>query len=215
MPDTFWQAFDVWPVVTHMGSASVLMPTVALAATGLWQSQQRVAVHTWLLALALAVLVTIVSKILFLGWGIGIASLDFTGVSGHTLLAASVLPVLFGWLLATEEDRPSVAGAAFGMLAALGVAASRVILGAHSVSEVVLACLLGITVSRATLAVMDGPARRPWFVRLSPLFFLLALGTPTSSYLPTHNWEIRIALFLSGNDEPYTRDHLKAPDENR
>lgn len=38
------------------------------------------------------------SKLAFMGWGIGIRELDFTGFSGHSALSASIWPVMM-WLL--------------------------------------------------------------------------------------------------------------------
>ena len=211
MPETFQQTTYVWRVITHLGSSSLLMPILAIAATGLWQSRQRAAARIWLLTLAVAVMITLATKILFLGWGIGIASLDFTGISGHTLLATSVLPVLFSWLLAPDRYRFRLAGASVGLLLAAAVGISRIVLGAHSISDVGVAWLAGLAVSGVTLNAMQSPIQRPWFVRLLPLVLLFAFGTTTSTYLPTHEWEIRIALLLSGNDKPYTRQHLMRP----
>jgi hypothetical protein len=84
-----------WQLITQLGSSSLLFPVLAISVATLWISNQKTAIYLWLTALTLAVTVTLATKLLFLGWGIGIASLDFTGVSGHTLLATSILPILF------------------------------------------------------------------------------------------------------------------------
>jgi membrane-associated phospholipid phosphatase len=186
-----------------------MMPVLAISATGLWHSCQKEAVSMWLITLALAVMVTLTTKVLFLGWGFGIAFLDFTGISGHTLLATSVLPVFFTWLLASEERRISLAGAGFGLLLGAGVGVSRVVLDTHTHSEVVSAWILGMVVSVLALNAMQGTIQRPWFARLSPLVLLLAFGTSTSNYLPTHDWEVKVSLLLSGNSKPYKRHHLQ------
>ncbi|MBL8413755.1 MAG: phosphatase PAP2 family protein [Propionivibrio sp.] len=199
----------LWSVLTHLGSTGLMMPVLVISATGLWQSFQKEAVRIWLIALALAVMVTLATKVLFFGWGFGISYLDFTGISGHTLLATSVLPVFFSWLLASEEQRISLAGAGFGLLLGAGVGVSRVALDTHTHSEVVSAWILGMAVSVLALNAMKGTIQRPWFARLSPLVLLLAFGTSTSEYLPTHDWEVKASLLLSGNSKPYTRHHLQ------
>jgi hypothetical protein len=41
------------------------------------------------------------------------------------------------------------------------------------------------------------------------LVLLLALGTTTANYLPSHDWEVKLSTVLSGRNKPYTRCHLK------
>ena len=199
----------IWGVITRLGSAGLILPLLAIVATGLWMSNQKAAVRIWLLAFALVVLATMTTKVLFLGWGLGIALLDFTGISGHALLASSVLPVFFSWLLAADQRRYSAPGVALGLLASLGVGVSRVVLGAHSGSEVVIAVVLGMAVSVLALHALEKPVERPGFARFSTLILFLALGTTTANYLPTHDWEIKLSTLLSGHHKPYTRCHLK------
>ena len=188
----------------------MLLPVLGVTIYGLWRSRQRAALRVWLPSLALAVALTLVSKLLFFGWGIGSAWLDFTGVSGHALLAASILPVFFGGLLLAAEPRVRVAGVVLGGLLAAAVGISRVALAAHSWSEVVAACLLGGAVSVATLPAMrPGAAQPTWPARVAPLLVLLALLPGGAAYLPTHAWEVELSLWLSGNERPYTRDELR------
>ncbi|WP_018608011.1 phosphatase PAP2 family protein [Uliginosibacterium gangwonense] len=205
-----FQTVQAWSVITHLGSATLVLPTLALTVIGLWQSRQHVATCVWVLGLVLSIAITLVSKILFLGWGIGIASLNFTGISGHTLLATSVLPILFSSLLLPDQFRFRVAGAVFGLLLGAEVAVSRVVLGAHSVSEVVCAWLIGFVVTVVTVRSMKKQKQRPWIVYLAPFILLFAFGTKHSNYLPTHDWEINLALFMSGHETPYTRLQLHA-----
>ena len=187
-----------------------MLPVLAVTIYGLWQSRQRAALRVWLPSLALAVAVTLASKLLFFGWGIGNAWLDFTGVSGHALLAASILPVFFNGLLLAAEPRIRVAGVVFGGIVAIAVGISRVALAAHSWSEVVAACLLGGAVSVATLQAMrPGAAQPTWPARVAPLLLVLAFAPGGATYLPTHAWEVRLSLWLSGHERPCTRDELR------
>jgi hypothetical protein len=104
-----------------------------------------------------------------------------------------------------DEKRISLAGVVIGLMLAVGVGISRVVLGAHSDSEVATAWILGLSVSGLALSAMKTPVQRPWFARLAPLVLLLAFGSATSNYLPTHDWEIELSLLLSGHSKPYTR----------
>ena len=195
-------------IVTHLGSSSLMLPVMTITAMGLRRSHQEAALRIWLLAITVAVTMTLATKIAFLGWGIGILSVNFTGISGHTLLATSVLPLLFCSVLANDQRRFMIGAAVLGLLVGGVVGASRVLLGAHSISEVFVAWLTGLAVSSLALNALQIPIRPPWFSRLSPLVLLLALNTTTSTYLPTHEWEVRLALLLSGHERPYTRPHL-------
>ena len=42
---------------------------------------------------AAAALITTVTKVAFIGYEVGYAPLDYTGISGHAMFAAAVLPV--------------------------------------------------------------------------------------------------------------------------
>lgn len=207
MPEALQGTDYAWRVISHLGSSSLMMPILVITATSLWHSQQKAAVRIWLLGSSLAVIVTLATKIAFYGWGIGIASLNFTGISGHTLLATSILPVLFEWVLARNQSNAELSVSSYGLLVGAGVGISRVVLGAHSMSEVLVAWIAGLAVSGVTLRALKRPVQRPRLAWLSPLILLLALNTTTSTYLPTHDWEVRIALLLSGHDRPYTRQH--------
>ena len=79
-----------WQLITQLGSSSLLLPVLVVSVLTLLFARQKKAVCLWLTALTFAVTFTLATKLLFLGWGIGIASLDFTGVSGHTLLSTSI-----------------------------------------------------------------------------------------------------------------------------
>ena len=184
------------------------MPALALVVLGLWINGARAVAGRYVLRIALAVLLTTISKCLFLGWGIGSATLDFTGVSGHALLASAILPLLMRGLPWQAIQRWHV-GAALGAALALAVGVSRVVVGAHSVSEVVAAWILGALVSGPTVRELRDVTLSHGASKLAPLILLLALHTPAATYLPSHSLEVRLALWLSGHSKPFTRQHLR------
>jgi hypothetical protein len=84
-----------WTVVTRLGEAQILLP--ALVSVSAWLAWRVAAPRTaawWLGLTAVAALVTTATKLAFIGWGLGSAPLDFTGLSGHAMFAAAVLPLL-------------------------------------------------------------------------------------------------------------------------
>ncbi len=211
MPEALQQTTNAWQIVTHLGSASLLIPTVIITVAGLWQCQQKAAVGLWLLALTLAILICLATKIAFIGWGLGIASLNFTGISGHTLFATAVLPVLFHWLITWRPLRFRFAGAGLGLLLAVAVGVSRVVLGAHSQSEVVSGWLVGLVVSGVAVHALHERLKPPRFALMALAVLMFVFDTTTATYLPTHYYETRLALFLSRHDKPYTRHELMRP----
>ena len=197
--------------ITDLGAAGIVIPLVVIASLAFFYCGQRRAVGIWLLALLAAAGLALVSKILFIGWGIGIATIDFTGLSGHTVLATAVLPLLCGWLWAPGNAAYSKMAAGCGLLLGAAVGVSRVVLGAHSTSEVILGWLAGFVVSLLALAALKEKGHLPWPARLSGCLLLLAVAGDVANYLPTHDWETRLALLLSAREKPYTRELLVLP----
>ena len=158
----------------------------------------------WCLAFGGAMLIAVISQMAFIGWGIGIRSLLFTGFSGHAARAAAVFPVAL-CLLAERAPaslrRSAVAG---GALLAAGVALARVQIGAHSPSEALSGYLLGLAAAALFLArVRSTPAGspQPLLLGLIAALFLLPSADPVYS----HQWLTAAALKLSGRDRVYLR----------
>ena len=141
----------VWAWVSRFGQAEVMVPCViALALWMVWvQAGNRAWV--WVASLALAAGLTLSSKVAFIGWGLGIASLDFTGISGHAMLSAATWPVMLSILAARFRPAWQRRAVAAGYGLAVLVACSRVVLGLHSPFEVMAGFLLGALASGVVL----------------------------------------------------------------
>jgi len=198
-PDTL----TLWHLFTRLGEAQILLPAALLAmALLLRQRPGRPLVAWWLATLAAAVLLTTITKVAFIGWGIGLPALDFTGISGHAMFAAAIYPLLLGTLAPPRLRWPAVA---LGTVLAVAIGVSRLAVNAHSVSEVVAGLVLGGAVSGGVLA-RAGLLR----VGLSAWVPVLALAwfTVTPSLAPpsnSHGLVTRLALALSGQPQPYVR----------
>src|SRR4051794_23703439 len=127
-----------WALFSRLGEAQILLPAMAAALLWLLRTPRtRPLAAAWLLATALAAAVTTLSKVAFIGWAIGYAPLDYTGISGHAMFSSAVLPVL-ARIAAGRAPRPwpwLAIGA--GLLLAAAIAVSRLPLHAHSPFEVV------------------------------------------------------------------------------
>jgi len=215
LPAVFWFA------ITRLGESEILLP--AFLAGALWLAFARPAwargrlaatVHghdhpargaawRWVVGLAAATAVTTASKIAFLGFGIGVAAIDFTGFSGHSMYSMAILPVLGAIVFGR-------AGAVAGALLALVVMVSRVQVHAHSWSEALSGFVLGALVAWWTLAAYlahPGAVRVPL---LLPIALACWLGL-LSGHMPpsrTHHLVVALSLKLSGRTQPFTRHDL-------
>jgi membrane-associated phospholipid phosphatase len=200
-------SLPLWLLLTRLGEAQIVLPCAMLAALVLLRkpNTRRLAVW-WMWSLGAAMALTTASKLAFIGWGIGYPELDFTGISGHAMFASAVYPLLFGTLLAPRAPRAGWRWAvAAGFLLALLIGISRVMIGVHSVSEVVGGLLAGGIVSVLVLGLVRMPrlSTGPIVPAVLVLFVaVMPVHAPASS---THSAVTRLSLLLSGNKEPYTR----------
>ena len=202
--------FTFWALVTRLGEAQIALPVLFASMIWLMRRHGNLRLVTWWLCFVVgAALLTLTTKVAFIGWGVGVAALNFTGVSGHTMFASTVYPLL-ACLLFTEWPTQQRRGAVWaGAAVALVVGISRVVVGAHSVSEVVAGLVVGGAASAAALTLARHPvASVPYWV---PLGVALWLGiTPiTAPVSETHGMVTRLSLALSGRAVPYTRSDLR------
>lgn len=207
--ELFWLAF------TRLGEAQILLPA-ALAVYGwtVWRAPaSRACAARWLACVALAATLTTITKVAFIGYGIGSATWDFTGLSGHAMFSAAILPVLMRLLTVDQPPQRVRWAVAAGYGLAAMVAVSRVMVEAHSVSEVIGGGLCGSLASSLALASwrhlpqLRVPARMWLGV---PAAIVLAMHSAPPSQ--THDWVTRLSLRLSGRSEPFTREALHGLD---
>jgi membrane-associated phospholipid phosphatase len=149
------------------------------------------------------------SKLAFVGWGLGCAALDFTGISGHTLLACTVFPMVSYLALGAFKARWRFIGAAVGWLFGGLIGYSRLMVHAHSSSEVLSGLGLGLIIT-LVFVVLDTPpqraARGEWLLfGVLALMMTLQFGVKA----PGQDMVTRIALRLSGHSAPYLRGHWR------
>jgi membrane-associated phospholipid phosphatase len=197
-----------WHTLSRLAEMGILMPLALLVAWRMVRDpNSRILALRWMLALALASVLTTTSKVAFIGWGIGSAALNFTGVSGHTMVATAVYPVLLSVLLPAGVS--GRLGIGLGTTLALLIGGSRVELGAHSWSEVIAGWLLGGVVTWEALRTAS-PAAAPlhgfWWLGGAAAWLLSCVTL--APITPTHSMVTRVALVLSGHSVPYTRHQL-------
>lgn len=201
-----------WPLLTRLGEAQILVPLDLLAAAWLWRGAgQRALALRWLGWLGLAVALTTATKLAFIGWGIGSAAWDFTGISGHAMFATASFPMLMATALSSRSDRLQRRGVAAGFALAALVAYSRLPVHAHSVSEIVAGFALGAAASGLALrgAAVSRPAVPLWLpAALAGCLLVLPLAAPRSK---SHDWVTQLSVRLAGRETPFQRHHLHRP----
>ena len=194
-----------WHHLTDLGSLNVTAPIAVAIAAWLGVAHCVRLAASWTAIFLAAMSLVVASKLAFLGWGIGVQSLDFAGLSGHAARAAAVFPVALGLLLHRQSSRLRNQGVLAGALIGVAVAVSRVVVGAHSVSEAASGCLLGLA---AALLFIDR-ARSANSFRPGPILVAITLSLmlllPKIDPRMSHQWLVAAALALSGSDRVYQR----------
>jgi membrane-associated phospholipid phosphatase len=165
--------------LTGFGDLAVLLPLAATIFAWLQLSRAPRAAAWWAIAVFLCVGATAALKIVF--WGCAPVS-DLHSPSGHASFSTLVYGAT-GLIVAAEGGRrwPQVATALSAALI-LGIALSRLLLGDHTVPEVVLGWVIG----GACLAAFGRRYRRyrPHHARIAPLLIAVTI----------------LALLLHGSD---------------
>ncbi|EPS9201468.1 phosphatase PAP2 family protein [Klebsiella pneumoniae] len=199
-----------WQWVSFFGDSTVLLPSAAAVFMVLFlRRPSRQIAWQWGLLFGITGAIVSASKLAFMGWGIGIRELDFTGFSGHTALSSAFWPI-FLWLLCA---RGSVAlrrtAMVMGYLLAGLVGYSRLAIHAHSPSEVIAGLLLGACGSALFLLMQRNSSRAvdaqlSWGGVLSLIIIpVVLLNTGTKA--PTQSLLGEIAVKLGPLEKPFTR----------
>jgi membrane-associated phospholipid phosphatase len=207
MPDF---PLSLWFSITSLGSVGVMIPLALAVAAWLALGYSWRYAACWLVLFGGASGLVFLTKIAFMGWGLGVRDLDFTGISGHAMVSSAVLPVALFVACLPGRQWLRALGVGVGVLIGILVGVSRILLNAHSVSEVVTGCALGaaaalLFVAFAWRAESGRLAAAPVAVSLA-LVAVVLHGIP----VPTQRWITGIALELSGREQPFIRARWKA-----
>ena len=195
-----------WMTISSLADIRAMLPAAAMIVIGFLIGHSWRAVLWWCLLFFIGIALVIVTKIAFVGWGVGIRTLDFTGFSGHAMRATAVAPVLCYLLL--QKARPVVRnlGVLLGILFGVVIAISRLVLHTHSVSEAMAGCALGAAVSLGFIWIVGSAHKFVFNPVVVTVCMASLLIVPFAEPTPTQRWIVEISLFISGHDRPYVRD---------
>ncbi|MDF2784540.1 MAG: hypothetical protein K0S95_1075 [Pantoea eucrina] len=199
-----------WRTLTYFGDSMLLIPTAVIIALVLpWKSNSRRTVWYWLLAFGLAGLLVSLSKIMFLGFGIGSARFNFTGFSGHSAMSSTLWPVMM-WLISGRWSTFwRAVTIAIGYAIPLMVGFSRLVIHAHSVSEVLAGLLLGFTLSSAFLISQRRTVLKGFSaLQVGVAFLVPLLLMGHGRVATTQQFLERLSVKLAGLEKPFKRADL-------
>lgn len=202
-----------WQVVTFFGDSTVLLPSAAVLFIVLvLRKDSKQLAWQWALLFGSIGAIVCASKLAFMGWGYGIRELDFTGFSGHTALSAAFWPILLWLLCARATSAVRFASVSLGYVLAGVVGYSRLMIHAHSTSEVIAGLLLGAVGSILFLAFQSRvsgnyKAQLSW-EGLASIVIIPALLLNTGAKAPTQSLLSEIAVTLGPLEKPFTRADL-------
>ena len=136
---------QVWTLLTGLGDSSVVLPCAILMTFWLMIDQpSRPLGRRWLLLLVSMVMLVVVTKLAYMAWGVGVPSLQFRGLSGHSAMSAIVWPTLMALLAPPDRAKWRWAALALGVTLAIAIGVSRLALHVHSPAEVVSGLAFGV-----------------------------------------------------------------------
>ncbi|HEY2020922.1 phosphatase PAP2 family protein [Paraburkholderia sp.] len=210
MPDL---PIHLWYSITSLGGAGLTLPLALAIAIWLAVGYSWRLAACWLALLGAAIGIVTVTKLAFLGWGVGVRELDFTGVSGHAMLSTAVYPVALFLMLLHVRPAVRLLGVLAGLAAGIAVGLSRVVLSAHSPSEAVTGCLVGAVAALVFVRIAwDAEPGRLAAMPVAVSMMVLAVAMH-DVHVPTQRWVTHIALKVSGHDRPFIRAKWKAAHE--
>ncbi|ADP12997.1 Phosphoesterase PA-phosphatase-like protein [Erwinia sp. Ejp617] len=202
-----------WPLIhflTYLGDSMLLLPTALIIALLLfWKSDDERSAWYWLLTFCTAGALVSLSKIAFMGYGIGSARFNFTGFSGHSAMSATLWPVMLWLMSARLSGGWRRVAIIIGYFIPLCVGVSRLALHYHSDSEVISGLLLGFTLSSVYLIGQRHNSRRTipttqlCLVLIVPLLLISQGRKATTQQFLQH-----ISAQIAGIEQAWTREKL-------
>lgn len=196
---------NLWMSITSFGGAGLTVPLALMIAIWLFLGYSPRRALTWLVVLGADVCLVVLTKIAFLGWGIGVREWDFTGVSGHTMMSSAVYPVVMFLLLARAPNPLRVLGILCGLALGVAVGLSRVALDAHSPSEAISGCVCGALAALCFIALTWRAEPHRWSMPAVGISLMVVTFALYGVSVPSQRWVTKVSLHLSGHKHPYVR----------
>lgn len=182
----------------HLGDLRLTIALTGAVTVWLFAAYSSRSAAFWCIAAGSALGIVGASKIMYLGWGVQSASLDFKAASGHAVGAAAVLPVALYLLAMSFGRRQQAIGLLAGCVTSIAVAVSLVIHGEHTVSEALAGWCVGSVASGVTWLHLRHKVMRPSPQGICAAVAVGLIAATCMPAVPAGWWMIKTALALSG-----------------
>jgi membrane-associated phospholipid phosphatase len=207
-----------WHWLSPFGNAAVIVPLL-LCATALLTLQRgehaRIA-RRWLMAAFAASVLVIATKIAFYGWGTGVRAWNLTSPSGHATLALVFWPAFLALLVPPQRRQWRNFAVTIGISLGLVCGLSRLMIGAHPLSEVLAGIALGGLAAALIVRGLHGShVQLPRASTVAVLLVAFGLWTALKPLdLPSERWFKHSGVYLAGREHPMQRkDWLHATEK--
>ena len=159
--------------ITDLGDSAVVIALAMLTAAHLaWLGYRRAA---WTLVLVLIAAAGTIGllKVVFVGCGAELFSLRVHSPSGHVAMSVAVYGILAGLFARSLNGWFRAIPIMLSIALAGAIAVSRIVLGMHSIDEVIVGIAVGIAVAGAGFALLAATKAQP--IRMGRLLALLVV----------------------------------------
>lgn len=136
--------------LTNFGDPFLTVPLAGAVVVWLATTRSWRALIMWVACFSAGAALVATSHFAYAAWGLEIPELNFTAVSGHTMLASAVFPTTFALCASRARMRTAMLAYLLGLIFALAIGLSRLLLGMHTPAEVVSGWLLGTLIAGLT-----------------------------------------------------------------
>lgn len=136
--------------LTNFGDPYLTVPLAGAVVVWLATTRSWRALVTWIACFSASAALVAASHFAYAAWGLQITAINFTAVSGHTMLASAVYPTTFALCASQARTRTAIFAYLCGLVFALAIGMSRLLMGVHTPAEVLSGWLLGTLVAGLT-----------------------------------------------------------------
>jgi membrane-associated phospholipid phosphatase len=188
---------DFLYLVTHLGDSGLLMMLSSLCALYLYASGNKRTAVVLASVLFLCMGIMTVLKIYFIGCYHRWPSLGIESPSGHAAMGAAIYGTLAAIISRHFSGWRRVLAPVLVFPLVLTIAASRVLLGMHQISEVLLGLAVGIALALLAFIVLKDSSTHVFRLRYLVLTSLLAVVLLYGTQTPAETFLRRLALFVN------------------